>query len=59
MTVLSDLIRERLKKANKRYYASDNIAEFVTEKEKDGLIAELTEKFEGVLDTLVIDRTDP
>ena len=58
MSVISDLIRERLKKANKRFFASDNISEFVTENEKAGLITELTEKFEGVLDTLVIDRVN-
>lgn len=58
MSVLSDLIRERLKKANKRFYASDNISEFISDKEKENLIDELTEKFEGVLDTLVIDRVN-
>lgn len=58
MSVLSDLIRERIKKANKRFYASDNISEFISDKEKDSLIDELTEKFEGVLDTLVIDRVN-
>lgn len=58
MSVLSDLIRERIKKANKRFYASDNISEFISEKEKDSLVEELTEKFEGVLDTLVIDRVN-
>ena len=58
MSVLSDLSRERIKKANKRFYASDNISEFISDKEKDSLIEELTEKFEGVLDTLVIDRVN-
>lgn len=58
MSVLSDLIRERIKKANKRFYASDNISEFISDKEKDSLVEELTEKFEGVLDTLVIDRVN-
>lgn len=58
MSVLSDLIRERIKKANKRFYASDNISEFISDKEKENLIDELTEKFEGVLDTLVIDRVN-
>ena len=53
--VVSELIKERLKKANKRYYASDNISEFVGPDEKDALVDELTEKFKGVLDTLVID----
>jgi len=43
-----------------RFWAGDNISEFIEEEEKDLLIDELTEKFEGVLDTLLIDRhSDP
>jgi GTP cyclohydrolase I len=57
---LSQVIRKRLKDANKRYWAGDNIADYITDKEKDLLVDELTGKFEGVLDSLVIDRlTDP
>ena len=52
--MISDLIKSRLKKAGKRYYASDNIAEFLHEGEKEKLVEELTEKFSGVLDSLVI-----
>ena len=58
--MISDLIKSRLKKAGKRYYASDNIAEFLHEGEKEKLVEELTEKFNGVLDSLVIDSdNDP
>lgn len=58
--MISDLIKSRLKKAGKRYYASDNIAEFLHEGEKEKLVEELTEKFSGVLDSLVIDsKNDP
>lgn len=58
--MISDLIKSRLKKAGKRYYASDNIAEFLHEGEKEKLVEELTEKFSGVLDSLVIDsENDP
>ena len=58
--MISDLIKSRLKKAGKRYYASDNIAEFLHEGEKEKLVEELTEKFSGVLDSLVIDSdNDP
>ncbi len=58
--MVSDLIKSRLKKAGKRYYASDNIAEFLHEGEKEKLVEELTEKFSGVLDSLVIDsENDP
>ena len=57
---LSQVIRKRLKDAGARYWAGDNISEFITDKEKDMLVDELTGKFEGVLDSLVIDRyTDP
>ena len=57
---LSQVIRKRLKDADKRFWAGDNISEFITDKEKDMLVDELTTKFEGVLDSLIIDRhTDP
>ena len=57
---LSDVIRQRLEQANKRYWAGDNIAEYINDQEKQQLIDELTEKFESVLDSLIIDhRTDP
>ena len=60
LNMISDLIKARLKKAGKRYYASDNIAEFLHEGEKEKLVEELTEKFSGVLDSLVIDSdNDP
>lgn len=57
---LSQVIRKRLKDADKRFWAGDNISEYITDKEKDMLVDELTVKFEGVLDSLIIDRqTDP
>ena len=57
---LSQVIRKRLKDADKRYWAGDNISEYITDKEKDMLVDELTSKFEGVLDSLIIDRhNDP
>ena len=57
---LSQVIRKRLTDADKRYWAGDNISEYITEKEKDLLVDELTSKFEGVLDSLIIDtKTDP
>ena len=57
---LSQVIRKRLKDANKRYWAGDNIADYITDKERDLLVDELTGRFEGVLDSLIIDRhTDP
>ena len=57
---LSQVIRKRLTDAGARYWAGDNIADYITDKERDMLVDELTGKFEGVLDSLVIDRfTDP
>ena len=53
-------VTRRLKDANKRYWAGDNISEFIYAGEKEKLIDEATEKFEGVLDALLIDRdSDP
>lgn len=57
---VSEEIRSHLKRDNKRYWAGDNISDYVTDKDKELLVDELTEKFEGVLDSLVIDReSDP
>ena len=53
-------IKERLQKADKRFWAGDNISEILEEGDKDALITEATTAFESVLDALVIDRhTDP
>jgi GTP cyclohydrolase I len=57
---LSQVIRNRLKQGNKRFWAGDNISEYISDVEKDQLINEATVAFEQVLDTLLIDReTDP
>ena len=57
---ISKVIRQRINDAGARYWANDNISEFITEDEKWALIDELEEKFEGVMDSLLIDReTDP
>ena len=53
-------VTRRIKDANRRYWAGDNISEFIYAGEKEKLINEAAEKFEGVLDSLIIDReTDP
>jgi GTP cyclohydrolase I len=53
-------VTRRIKDANRRYWAGDNISEFIYAGEKEKLIEEAAEKFEGVLDALLIDReTDP
>jgi len=49
-----------MKRNGKRFWAGDNISEYVDEKMKSQLIDETTEAFERVLDCLLIDReNDP
>lgn len=55
---ISTIIKERLQNDNKRFWASDNIADSIEDGEEELLIDELTEKFQGVLDTLIIDRNN-
>ena len=56
----SELIKERIRESNGRFWAGDNISEYLLEGDKERLIEELTPKFESVLDGLVIDRyNDP
>ena len=56
---LADAIRFNMKREGKRFWAGDNISEYV-DGHKDRLIDEATTAFEGVLDALLIDRkTDP
>ena len=53
-------VTRRIKDANKRYWAGDNISEFIYAGDKEKLIDEATEAFESVLDRLIIDRdNDP
>jgi GTP cyclohydrolase I len=57
---VSETIRNNLKASNKRFWAGDNISEYITAENKELLIDEATEAFESVLDTLLIDReNDP
>jgi GTP cyclohydrolase IA len=57
---LAQAIRERMRRDGKRFWAGDNIAEYVHDSDREHLISEATEAFEQVLDTLLIDReTDP
>jgi GTP cyclohydrolase I len=53
-------IKARLQQANKRFWAGDNISDFIKDGEKQVLIDELADKFEDVLQGLVIDtENDP
>ena len=57
---VSDSIISRLKKNNIRFNANDNITDYINNDEIPLLIDELTNKFEGVLSTLLIDyENDP
>ena len=57
---VSEEIRDRIKKAGSRFYAADNISKFIESGEKEKLIDELQQKFDSVIDSLVIDReNDP
>lgn len=52
---LSDVIRERMRKNGKRFFACDNISEYISDDERQELIEELTGKFNEVLSSLLID----
>jgi GTP cyclohydrolase IA len=57
---LSQVLRRQMKLGGKRFWAGDNISEYVDEEKKNQLIDEATLAFEKVLDTLLIDReNDP
>lgn len=58
---ISEKIKQRIKADGARYWAGDNISKYIeSEEEKNALINELHEKFDSVLDSLIIDReTDP
>ena len=54
-TPVSVKIRERLQAARRRFNANDNIADFIEPGELEKLLDEVTEKMQGVLDSMVID----
>jgi GTP cyclohydrolase I len=57
---LSQVIRQRLQNDGKRFWAGDNISEYIADSDKEHLINEATAAFEKVLDALLIDReNDP
>ena len=58
---LSSVIRDSMRASGKRFWAGDNISEFIeSDQERKQLIDEATRAFETVLDALLIDReTDP
>lgn len=57
---LHQSIRDSMRASGKRFWAGDNISDYLAESDKELLINEATEAFESVLDALLIDReTDP
>jgi GTP cyclohydrolase I len=59
-TNLADAIRFKMKRDGKRFWAGDNVSDYLHENDKNILIEEATIAFEKVLDTLLIDReNDP
>jgi GTP cyclohydrolase I len=57
---LSQVLRKKMQDDGKRFFAGDNINEYIVESDKELLIEEATKAFENVLDVLLIDRqNDP
>ena len=57
---LGGYLRARMKRDGRRFWAGDNISDYMSDAVKEKLIDEATVAFEGVLDALLIDReTDP
>ena len=57
---ISEVIRDRIVAAGNRYHASDNISQFIYDEEDKMLVSELQDKFQEVLNSLVIDTaSDP
>ena len=52
---VSQKIRERVVAAKKRFHSNDNIAAFIEPGELELLLAEVEQKMQGVLDSMVID----
>jgi GTP cyclohydrolase I len=52
---VSQRIRARLRRAKRRFYANDNISEFIRPEETDELLNEVADKMRVVIESLVID----
>ncbi len=58
--MISEIIKNRLKEKKVRYFACDNIAEYINDEERKELISEISLKFDEVLKSLIIDiENDP
>jgi GTP cyclohydrolase I len=57
---VSEKIIERIKQDDARFHANDNISKYISDDERDSLLDEVTEKFDAVLRSLIIDvDSDP
>ena len=57
---LNVVLREKMQRDGKRFWAGDNISDYLAPSDREHLIEEATVAFESVLDALLIDRkTDP
>lgn len=52
---ISSIIRRKMIQSKKRFWAKDNISDFVNYKDKEKLIKETAKAFENVLKSLLID----
>lgn len=52
---LSEVIRDRIKKAGARFHSNDNISDFINDQEVDQLVDEVACQMQGVLNALIID----
>jgi GTP cyclohydrolase IA len=60
MTTTSERIRDRIKDGGGKFFSNDNISQWIKPGEIDELVDEVQDKFQGVLDSLVIDtENDP
>lgn len=57
-TNVSKAIRDRMRNTSKRFWAGDNVSDYIGPGEHEKLINEATIAFESVLDALLIDRED-
>ena len=55
MEEISKIIKSRIKSVGRRFHSNDNIAEFMHDGDLEKLQQEVEQKFQGVLDSLVID----
>jgi GTP cyclohydrolase IA len=58
MRKTSDIIRDRIRETNKRFHSNDNISEFIEEGELTLLQQEVEDRFQEVLDALIIDTVN-